>query len=493
MRRLGCLSTGGIVAFIITILLLVVAYAYGGGEMFSPGELHGEGGTDSLGDVRTHAEISKDCGLCHAAPWSQKAMSHRCVDCHAEIMAELKDSQTLHGAILSAYESINCRTCHTDHQGLNALLTYLSDDLISFHAYMGYSLNAHQKAADGEPFQCGDCHDEDVTGFKLSACVACHQEIDALIMQSHMDTFGPECLDCHDGIDTYGAAFNHDAMPFPLVGNHRDLDCSQCHPVMNSLEGLQSTPQQCFACHKQQDVHETNFGQNCGVCHTSFEWDQAAFDHAQTGFPLVGEHNGLECEDCHEGSTYLGASLVCISCHQEEDTHNGQYGQVCSACHTSVDWNEVIFDHALVSGTDCIDCHTKENTKDIPVDHWSVRCSTCHITSAWEAVSVDHSAAGMNRCSACHAYDQPPDHFDDQCSKCHSTTTWEGGTYDHTFPVNHRGARGICETCHLYGYNTYTCYGCHNHNPNKIAKKHKKIDDYSNCVQCHWDGREHDD
>jgi hypothetical protein len=39
---------------------------------------------------------------------------------------------------------------------------------------------------------------------------------------------------------------------------------------------------------------------------------------------------------------------------------------------------------------------------------------------------------------------------------------------------------------------TYTCYGCHEHNPSEIEQEHREegISDFQNCVACHPTGRE---
>src|SRR5581483_11019145 len=65
----------------------------------------------------------------------------------------------------------------------------------------------------------------------------------------------------------------------------------------------------------------------------------------------------------------------------------------------------------------------------------------------------------------------------------------------HSFPMNHgqkkHGGANACTTCHKRddGFRTYTCYGCHKHDPDRIAKKHRKFVAFDNCVACHADGR----
>jgi hypothetical protein len=49
-----------------------------------------------------------------------------------------------------------------------------------------------------------------------------------------------------------------------------------------------------------------------------------------------------------------------------------------------------------------------------------------------------------------------------------------------------------CRLCHPDNLATYTCYGCHAHNPSSIISKHRQegIGGFINCVRCHPTGRE---
>jgi hypothetical protein len=50
-------------------------------------------------------------------------------------------------------------------------------------------------------------------------------------------------------------------------------------------------------------------------------------------------------------------------------------------------------------------------------------------------------------------------------------------------------------TCHVRNdYSRYTCYGCHEHTPDNIRRKHVEegIRQFDNCVECHRSGNKHD-
>jgi hypothetical protein len=57
--------------------------------------------------------------------------------------------------------------------------------------------------------------------------------------------------------------------------------------------------------------------------------------------------------------------------------------------------------------------------------------------------------------------------------------------------------RGECATCHALpnDYRTFTCYGCHRHEPEKTAEKHLKwnIIELQACAKCHPTGRKRPD
>jgi hypothetical protein len=64
------------------------------------------------------------------------------------------------------------------------------------------------------------------------------------------------------------------------------------------------------------------------------------FDHArETGFSLRGAHASLACEACHRkppGAVKLKQD--CLSCHEKDDVHLGQYGRQCDRCHSTFTW-----------------------------------------------------------------------------------------------------------------------------------------------------------
>ncbi|MFQ5611730.1 MAG: cytochrome c3 family protein [Anaerolineae bacterium] len=473
-KRPGCFAWSGLLAALATILIVIGVVFFTGGAIFSPGPLSTKAGPAPLGDVSSHADLADQCAACHAAPWSSRPMANRCLVCHTDVAGQLRMDQSLHGQLLPPTEPLTCRGCHTEHGGTEAALTVVDPGRFP-HGMVGFVLEGHQSLADGQPFTCDSCHRQDLTRFEVGTCADCHRDLDTAFMQAHLETFGQACLACHDGLDTYGPAFDHNLVAFPLQSSHAPLACIDCHQGAQTITDLQATPQDCLACHGQDDPHQGRFGGDCAQCHTVDGWQDATFDHALTMFPLTGAHAGVECVACHIDNAFAGTPQDCLACHGQDDPHQGRFGGDCAQCHTVDGWQDATFDHALTM---------------FPLTgaHAGVECVACHIDNAF--------AGTPQECAACHA--EPEVHaglFGPDCLSCHTVQAWTPAQFTgpHTFPMDH-GEEGLiaCQTCHPDSLQTYTCYNCHEHRPDKIEKKHRKegISDFQNCVQCHPTGRE---
>ena len=128
--------------------------------------------------------------------------------------------------------------------------------------------------------------------------------------------------------------------------------------------------------------------------------------------------------------------------------------------------------------------------------HASSACETCHLIGEAGRVFKGTPTA----CHQCHA--EPQIHagfFGLQCEYCHSTDAWVPAQLSqHAFPLSH-GEQGVleCQACHTDSYTTYTCYGCHEHQPEETAEKHVEEGisraELPNCTKCHPQGEEADE
>lgn len=448
-NRLGCLSGTGLLAALITSLL-IAGFAYArGGLMYNPGPLNAQAGED-LGGVTSHAQTGGNCDACHSAPWEKTVMAERCAVCHANVAEQMKDVASMHGTLMHENPKLGCRHCHPEHRGQNARLTELND--ASFpHEVVGFSLNSHQLTSLGQPFACQDCHADDITKFDPNTCTTCHYQENMAFTTAHNLSYGAACLECHDGVDRFDTSFDHDQFPFRLKGRHVGLSCDRCHYDARRLADFPLTLQDCRSCHQNDDPHQGRFGASCVDCHDEDGWTPARFDHNLSSFKLMGEHGEVACESCHLDKVFLGTPSDCYSCHAQDDEHGGEYGSDCSICHNPSGWENADFDH---------------NRTSFPLigGHAGVSCQRCHSSGQFAGLST--------ACASCHgdpAYHQGLFGFD--CAACHTVDNWsakykgkhpgiadEGGS-----GVNHGG--GSCRSCHTKTLHTATCGKCHNGNP----------------------------
>jgi hypothetical protein len=528
-RPLGCLTFSALIAAVlVTVAIFAIAAATGNG-LFSPGQLSAAVQGAPLGGVTSHAELGSRCDACHAAPWTGERMTDRCLACHAQVKQEISTGGGLHGGFPSVTD---CRTCHTDHRGVTASVTLANPSIVA-HERLGFALSAHPLRELGGTFSCKDCHPSSVARFTTPTCATCHQELDSAAMAVHQDTFGSDCLNCHDGVDTYGKAYAHPT--YPLVGAHQGAACKSCHSGGTTQAALRATSTECVACHAAKDTHQGRLGSSCGQCHTPQAWTGATINHDQTRYPLVGKHVGVQCESCHVNRQWSGIGTTCKSCHAATDPHGGQFAADCATCHAVTGWKDVTFDHATTkfalagshAGVACAACHadgkyvgtptTCAACHAKPASHassaFASSCTSCHSVSAWMPASFDHGTTSFKltgahyslSCTKCHSggtytgapstcvgcHSRPSSHgssaFSSDCASCHKTTTWIAWTFDHnktSFKLTGAHYGLSCAKCHSggsYAGTASTCVGCH-----AKPASHASSSAFSSvCTSCH--------
>jgi hypothetical protein len=333
--RPGFVSATGIVIAVALLAGVLAWTGLAGPVLFSPGPLNSAATGPALGGVTDHAELTRDCGACHPAPWSAQTMADRCLACHEGVGAQIKTRKGIHGGLAEMGSALTCSGCHPDHRGADAALTVL--DPASFpHDLTGYSLRTHKRTAQGRRFTCADCHGNDLMRFDQKVCADCHRSMDAAFMTRHEADYGTECLPCHDGSGT--AAVDHSRFPFKLTGKHAGVACDKCHAGAGSLQDYQKTPQDCFSCHAKDDEHEGAYGRQCEDCHTAADWGEATFDHAVFPLDHGADEEKATCQTCHPTDV---KSYTCYGCHAHTEgnvrgEHEGQ---------------------SLAELADCIRCH----------------------------------------------------------------------------------------------------------------------------------------
>lgn len=332
-----------------------------------------------------HQEVS--CNLCHPNQrW--KELPTNCYACH-----RLDDKHT------GRYGE-KCESCHSpdatkpDSQGKkqSAWKTVSFD-----HSTTAFPLHdKHRKV------QCGSCHSGQFGAEQLPKdCLSCHQTEDP-----HRGRFGQQCQSCHQTTGWEKAEFNHDKTDFQLRDLHADLACNKCHTGPRDGKKLALD---CYSCHQLDDAHDGQQGQDCGSCHSPRGWDdEVQFDHDLSRFPLIGMHAVAPCESCHVGTSFKDIKRDCVSCHQEDDTHQKSLGTDCASCHNPNGWDLWQFEH------------NSQSRFKLDGKHEALTCQACHDEPVKIKIKIGES------CANCHSKDDPHNgNFGRNCDRCHTTTGFD--------------------------------------------------------------------
>jgi hypothetical protein len=183
-------------------------------------------------------------------------------------------------------------------------------------------------------------------------------------------------------------------------------------------------------------------GGACEGCHSSDAWvptDYGVDRHNRLAvFVLAGAHAAVPCGSCHrdgEGTLTLKlGSTACVSCHREDDPHEGRFGdRSCDACHGTATFRMETFDHVDLGTAACADCHAEDSPH---AGQFAGRgCDACHTTNAFAIPDFPHEQTGFVLDGA---------HARAPCAACHPTREGPGqvGT------VQWAGVPRDCDACH---------------------------------------------
>jgi hypothetical protein len=313
---------------------------------------------------------------CHAGN-RYKDTPTQCVSCHAP------------DDVHQNSRGNDCAQCHSTISWTTAKFDHAKET--------GFALNGAHARTD-----CVSCHTTGRMEDKIPKdCYGCHKAQD-----SHAGRMGQKCEQCHGSTDWKTVRFDHvrDAK-FALTGPHAKLSCDTCHTANVATQKLGTT---CISCHRAQDAHAGQLGNQCDQCHVADTWrGEVRFDHDLSDFPLVGLHVTVPCEQCHLTQQFKDAKPDCVSCHQSDDVHKGGLGKQCATCHNSNGWNIWTFDH------------NKSTRFALTGAHAKLECAGCHRRPASEVkLSTD--------CGSCHVRDDVHfGQFGRQCQRCHTTISFK--------------------------------------------------------------------
>ena len=436
----------------------------------------------STGFALTGAHTSLQCAQCHVNN-NYTLTSGACINCH------LTDfNNTNNPPHKSANFPQDCSGCHT---------TTNWDGATFNHATTGFALVGTHASQ-----QCAACHVNNNYTLTGTACWTCHQaDFNSANNPPHQSAgFPQDCTVCHGTAITNwtSATFNHNTTGFTLTGAHTSLQCAQCH--VNNNYSLTSGA--CINCHLT-DYNNTNnpphksanFPQDCLGCHTTTNWNGATFNHASTGFTLVGTHATQQCAACHVNNNYSLTSTACWSCHQVDYNNANNpphqaagFPQDCTLCHGSAitNWTSATFNHTTTGFT-------------LTGAHLNLQCAQCHVNNNYSLTS--------GACWSCHQTDynntnNPPHRsagFPQDCSGCHTTTDWTGATFNHAttgFTLTGAHTSLQCAQCHVnnnFSLTSAACWNCHQTDYNGTTNPpHQTAGFPQDCSMCHsttnWSG-----
>jgi hypothetical protein len=258
------------------------------------------------------------CTGCHTGFLYKEKTPTTCVACHRN-----DDQKKGHKGKFGE----KCESCHTDRDWKVILFDHDRDTK--------YALKGKHATT-----KCTACHTGILYKEKTpTTCFACHEKDDQ--KKGHKGQEGKKCETCHNERSWKdGARFDHGLSRFPLLGKHAKVECKKCHVTPQ----FKDAKIECLACHEKEDKHKLKLGPQCESCHNAFDWKRWDFDHdRRTRFKLDGKHKGLDCRACHKQPMPKKVSLAgtCVSCHEDEDVHDGSFGRQCERCHVSSSWKTI--------------------------------------------------------------------------------------------------------------------------------------------------------
>jgi hypothetical protein len=276
-------------------------------------------GSCHLKDDAHQAKLGTDCGLCHTTDgWKPSTFDHnlsifkltgghlnaQCTQCHQD--------KTFKGT------PTTCGSCHLKddaHQGQFGTDCGLCHSTTAWKpATFDHNQSAFKLTGAHLNAQCAQCHMKGVFKGTPKFCGSCHVKDD-----NHNGRFGTDCGACHSTSAWKPATFDHNLSSFKLTGAHANLACGRCHS-----KGFSGTSSSCASCHGDPSFHSGMFGNNCGSCHNTSNWN-ASYNGPHPSFGEHGgiNHEGASCRDCH---TQNLSSATCLKCHDSNNPGDGGGG-----------------------------------------------------------------------------------------------------------------------------------------------------------------------
>lgn len=182
---------------------------------------------------------------------------------------------------------------------------------------------------------------------------------------------------------------------------------------------------------------------------------------------------------------HADSATDCFACHAPL---RGASAERCTICHAPVDIGVRTTKGVLIAAPS-VAGKTPMTARRKTAFHQELteqNCMACHSDHAGPTLT-QHSrkpfshqllrAETRDRCESCHRAPNDTLHsqIKDECAHCHSSTAWKPASFEHdNFFVLDKDHNASCATCHSTGdFRKYTCYGCHEHTPANVLRKHR--------------------
>lgn len=358
---------------------------------------------------------------------------------------------------------------------------------------------------------CTLCHD---LGNKVlnSKCLDCHEDIQSLLnnnkgYHAHRTVKNKDCTECHsehhgrkfDALRFDQDNFDHLLTGYKLEGEHKVIDCRECHVADNikdreirkRKDTFLGLDDKCLTCH--DDFHQKTLDSDCIQCHNFDKFRPASkFDHDDADYKLTGRHKNVDCVECHKETTRNGKDFQqftdiayndCIDCH--DDPHNDRIVGKCSQCHTTKSF-------ADFKGRGNFN-HNRGTNFNLKGKHKRLDCVACHKEDHDPlTVFIDRTGVNENDCITCHE-DVHEGKFGTDCAKCHQETSFTDlksmDFFDHDvtdYPLTGKHLDVDCKECHVQRFldaiDFSACKNCHEDYHEGDFEKNNTTPD---CVECH--------
>ena len=292
--------------------------------------------------------------------------------------------------------------------------------------------------------------------------------------------------------------------PGKLTDAHAEYEgiknCTLCHDL-----GKQVSSAKCLDCHDEiQALMDTQNGyhsskevseKECFECHSEhhgqkfdmMRFDQDNFNHDLTTYTLEGQHDVIDCRECHNPD-YIDDPEI----KKREDTFLGLV-EDCTACH------EDFHQGTLANNNDCASCHDIEAFRPAPLfdhdnteyplegAHIDVDCLECHPMTTRNGKEFQEFAdIVFNDCIACHD-DSHNDQLPGTCMSCHEVKAFSSFIGDAEFD------HSITEFELRGSHQTVACFECHQQTSEPLAvfQDHLGVEENA-CFTCHEDDDVHE-